>query len=30
VAPAVVLDGEMVGNIDGAMLRKKMEGWKPS
>ena len=30
VAPAVVLDGEMVGNIDGALLRRKMEGWKPS
>lgn len=30
VAPAVVLDGEMVGNIDGAVLRKKMEGWEPS
>ena len=30
VAPAVVLDGEMVGNMDGALLRRKMEGWKPS
>lgn len=30
VAPAVVMDGEMIGNTNPAALRKKLEGWKPS
>ena len=30
VAPAMVMDGETVGNVDAAGLRKKLEGWKPS
>lgn len=30
LAPAVVLDGETVGNLETAGLRRKLEGWKPS
>lgn len=30
VAPAVVLDGQMVGNTDAAALRRRLEGWQPS
>lgn len=30
VAPAVVLDGAMVGNMEAPPLRRKLEGWKPS
>ena len=30
VAPAVVLDGQMAGNMEAPALRKKLEGWKPS
>ena len=30
VAPAVVLDGETVGNVDAPGLRKKLEAWRPS
>lgn len=30
VAPAVVLDGAMAGNMEAPVLRKKLEGWKPS
>jgi bidirectional [NiFe] hydrogenase diaphorase subunit len=30
VAPAVVMDGETVGNVEAPILRKRLEGWKPS
>lgn len=30
VAPAVVLDGAMAGNMEAPVLQKKLEGWKPS
>jgi bidirectional [NiFe] hydrogenase diaphorase subunit len=30
LAPAVVMDGETVGNMETARLRKRLEGWKPS
>lgn len=30
VAPAVVMDGETVGNVEASVLRKRLEGWKPS
>ena len=30
VAPAAVMDGETVGNVEASTLRKKLEGWKPA
>jgi bidirectional [NiFe] hydrogenase diaphorase subunit len=30
LAPAVVMDGETVGNVETSGLRRKLEGWKPS
>jgi bidirectional [NiFe] hydrogenase diaphorase subunit len=30
LAPAVVMDGETMGNMEAASLRKRLEGWKPS
>jgi bidirectional [NiFe] hydrogenase diaphorase subunit len=30
LAPALVMDGETVGNVDPPGLRKKLEGWTPS
>ena len=30
LAPAVVMDGETIGNMETASLRKRLEGWKPS
>jgi bidirectional [NiFe] hydrogenase diaphorase subunit len=30
MAPAVVFDGEMQGNVQGQALREKLEGWKHS
>lgn len=30
LAPAVVMDGETIGNMETAGLRKRLEGWKPS
>jgi bidirectional [NiFe] hydrogenase diaphorase subunit len=30
LAPAVVADGETLGNLDPAQLRKRLEGWKAS
>jgi bidirectional [NiFe] hydrogenase diaphorase subunit len=30
VAPAAVMDGETIGNVEASTLRKRLEGWKPS
>ena len=30
LAPAVVFDGNTVGNLDPAAIRKHLEGWKPA
>jgi bidirectional [NiFe] hydrogenase diaphorase subunit len=30
LAPAAVMDGETMGNVDGKILRERLEGWKHS